>query len=294
MKAFRCLASLIAGAAMLAVMGTTAVGQEGGGAGGAPAKLLFLTHSQGFKHSSLPVAERVVVELGRKSGLFEATVLEGYKQERDAIDLRMISPDYLKAFAVVMFFTTGELPLDDAQKEALLAFVRGGKAFVGVHSATDTYYEWPGYGEMIGGYFKTHGANDEVLVLRIEDKLHPATRMLGDTWPLADEYYQFGRGEAGSRGSVPLSRDRVRVLISVDTERSTMGRQAGMTKGGDYPLAWCRDYGQGRVFYTALGHREDVWTNLTFQAHLLGGLRWALGLEPGDATPRGETSNPGR
>ena len=110
--------------------------------------------------------------------------------------------------------------------------------------------------------------------------------MLGDEWPLADEFYHYAK-ETSDRHPVAFSRDRVRVLISVDTEKSEMKHQAGMKKGGDYPLAWCREYGEGRSFYTALGHRDDVWTNPKFQAHLLGGIKWALGLEPGDATPLG-------
>ena len=248
-------------------------------------KILFLTHSQGFKHSSLALAEKTVSEMGERSGLFEAVVLQGYRQEPGAIDLTMISAEYLQQFDALMMYTTGELPLDSSQKQALLDFVSNGKGFIGVHSASDTFYAWPEYGELVGAYFKGHGASNEVLTLRVEDPAHPAASMLGASWDLADEFYQFWQGEEGQRGTVPFSRARVHVILSVDTEKSEMARQSGMTRGGDYPLAWCRNYGEGRSFYTALGHREDVWTNPVFQEHLLGGIKWALGLAPGDAAP---------
>jgi type 1 glutamine amidotransferase len=247
-------------------------------------KILFLTHSSGFKHGSLPVAEKTMVELGKKSKLFECTVLEGYKQEQKSVDLSILTPDYMNQFDAIMMFTTGELPLSDVQKKALIDFVKNGKAWIGAHSATDTLYTWKEYGELSGAYFKGHGPNHELLVLRVEDKTHPATKMLGDTWPLADEFYQYCTEGPQDRCLVPFSRERVRVLLSVDMKQSNLAPQR-MDPSGDYPLAWCQNFGKGRAFYTALGHRDDVWTNLTFQAHLLGGIKWALGLEPGDATP---------
>lgn len=241
-------------------------------------KILFLTHSQGFKHSSLETAEGVFKEIGKNSGAYEGVTLEGFKQNQTAIDLSMITPAYLNEFAAVMFFTTGELPFTDEQKQALIDFIQNGKAWIGAHSAADTFYKWPAYAENFSGaYFKTHGAGDKPLILRVEDQKHPATKMLGAEFTWIDEFYQY-KPES-------ISRDRIHVLISVDTEKSDLGPQRGMEKGGDYPLAWCREVGKGRSFYTALGHREDVWTNPLFQAHLLGGIKWALGQEPGDATP---------
>lgn len=248
-------------------------------------RLLFLTHSAGFKHGSLATAERIVIELGERTGLFEAVTLQGYRQSKDEIDLSMISADYLAQFDAVMFYTTGNLPLDDSQKKALFDFVNDGKAYIGVHSATDTFYAWPTYGRMSGAYFSGHGRNDKVLILTVEDTHHPATRMLGDTWPIADEFYHYGMEPNDPKRPIAFSRERLHVLLSVDTERSDLSGQAGMEKGGEYPLAWCQNFGQGRSFYTALGHRDDVWTNLTFQAHLLGGIKWAFGMEEGDATP---------
>ncbi len=257
---------------------------EEGAVQGEKPKILLLTHSQGYKHDVLPVAERIIKKMGRESGAFEVVGLEGYLQEPEAIDLSMISRQYLEQYAAVMFYTTGELPLDDSQKDALIDFVKGGKAYIGTHSATDTFYKWKGYGELSGAYFAGHGPKDLKLILKIEDQHHPATEMLGDSWEIADEFYRFATAADDDERPVPYSRDRLHVLMSVDTERSDLSHQ-GMQMGGDYAIAWCQDFGEGRSFYTALGHRDEVWENPVYQQHLLGGILWALGLKEGNASP---------
>ncbi len=263
-------------------------------------KLLFLTHAGLYKHASLGPAESAVTELGADGG-FEVTTLEGYKQPSDDLDLSMITSEYLSQFDGLMMMTNGNLPLDDSQKRAIVDFVREGKGFIGVHCASLTLYDFPEFGEMLGGYFLQPVRQNRIFVLKVEDPNHPATRMLGASWPLVDEFYRFGaaawtaeRPEENidalfsNRIPVGLSRDRVRVLLSIDAMQSDLDGLEGMTKGGDYPQAWCRTYGAGRSFYTALGHRTDIWSNdPVFRAHILGGIRWALGLEEGDATPKG-------
>ena len=282
MKIFHNLVGLLAACCVVAGPSVSKAGE----AQDEKPKILMLTHSEGFKHGSLPVAERVMKKLAEESGAFELVALEGYRQDREAIDLSMISADYLAQFDAVMFYTTGELPLDDSQKKALIDFVKGGKGYIGAHSATDTFYTWKGYGELSGAYFIGHGPNHRKLILKIEDQHHPATEMLGDSWEIADEFYRYGTAADDSRRPVPYSRDRLHILISVDTERSDLEGQS-MEKGGDYALAWCQNFGEGRSFYTALGHRPDVWENPVYQQHLLGGILWALGLKEGDATPSG-------
>ena len=263
-------------------------------------KLLFLTHAGLYKHVSLGPAEQAVTEIGNDGG-FEVTTLEGYRQASDNLDLSTITADYLAQFDGLMMMTNGNLPLDDSQKRAIVDFVRGGKGFIGVHCASLTLYDFPEFGEMLGGYFQRPIRQNRIFVLNVEDNEHPATRMLGASWPLADEFYHFGaaawsaeRPEENvdalfdNRIPVGFSRDRVRVLISIDTAQSALGGLEGMTRGGDYPQVGSRTYGAGRSFYTALGHRPDIWSNdPVFRAHILGGIRWALGLETGDATPGG-------
>jgi type 1 glutamine amidotransferase len=262
-------------------------------------KLLFLTHAGLYKHASLAPAEKAVTELGAAGG-FDVTTLEGYRYDADKIDLSTITPDYLAGFDGLMLMTNGNLPFSAAQKHAIVDFVRNGKALVGVHCAALTMYDYPEFGEVLGGYYLRSivptalvGKN-RIGILKVEDTTHPATKMLGASWPLVEEFYQFGTTvwdasrpteNVSQVGRLPIpmafSRDRVHVLLSLDTERMDMtGVAPEIRKGGDYPQAWSRTFGRGRSFYTSLGHREDIWaTDPVFRAHISGGIRWSLGLE---------------
>lgn len=220
--------------------------------------MLYLTHSAGYRHEVLPLSAQVLKELGERSGGFEVEATE---------DVSRLGREALKGYAAVVFYTTGELPLSSEQKAALLDYVRAGGGFVGVHSATDTFYEWPEYGEMIGGYFDGHPWHQRVRI-KVEDRRHPSTRHLGASFALTDEIYQFKN----------FSRSRVRVLLSLDANSVDLGKQDVRRADRDFALAWRRDYGRGRVFYTALGHRAEVWRDARFRRHLAGGLRWAARL----------------
>ena len=261
-----------------------------------PKRVLVLTHNAFYQHDMLPTLERTVAELGGEGG-FEVTSLEGYRQDADAIDLSMISAAYLSQFDGLLLATNGELPLDDGQRRALVDFVRDGKGLVAVHNAPVTLYTYPPFGEMVGGYFwKTFNplaADPRRIVLHVEDRTHPATRMLPSSWELLDEYYRMapdawdaGRpdlyvGPTGHGAPIGFSRDRVEVLISLDTVATDMsGRPPEWRRGGDYPQAWYQQFGTGRSLYTSLGHRAELWTgNALFRAHMLGAIRWSLGLE---------------
>ena len=263
---------------------------------GARKRVLVLTHNAFYKHDTLETLERTVAELGERGG-FEVTSLEGYKQDQDNLDLSMISAAYLSRFDGLLLATNGELPLDDGQRQALVDFVRNGKGLVAVHNAPVTLYTYPSFGEMVGGYFwKTFNAlaqDQRRIVLNVEDRTHPATRMLEPSWELLDEYYQMapeawdaGRpdlyvGPTGHGAPLGFSRDRVQVLISLDTNATDMsGRPPEWERGGDYPQAWYQQFGQGRSLYTSLGHRDELWTgNALFRAHIRGAIRWSLGLE---------------
>src|SRR5579862_4289554 len=119
-------------------------------------KLLFLTYAGLYKHTSLGPAELAVTDLGKKNG-FDVTTLAGYKLEKEQIDLAYLTPEYLNQFDGLMLFTNGNLPLTDAQKKALLDFVRSGKGFIGAHCAALTLYNYPDFGDMLGGYFRRSG-----------------------------------------------------------------------------------------------------------------------------------------
>lgn len=222
-------------------------------------RVLYLAHSAAFEHGVLPVAEEVMLELEGEADTFDVTVLQAAEE---------ISAERLQGFDAVMFFTTGELPMNEGQKSALIAFIRDGGGFIGVHSASDTFYEWPEYGEMLGGYFDGHPWHQEV-TLRVEDQHHSATRHLGSSLRLYDEIYQIRN----------WSRKDVNVLLSLETDSVDMNADGINRMDGDFAVAWTREHGAGRVFYTALGHEPDVWRDIRFRKHLVGGIRWAAGVE---------------
>ena len=229
------------------------------GSGPTPAHhVLYLTHSAGFVHDVLPASEQVMRDIGSASGVFDATATK---------DCALVSAESLRGYDAVIFFTSGELPMSDAQKQALLDFVRSGKGFVGIHSATDTFYGWPDYGDMIGGYFDGHPWHQSVRI-RVEDRNQPATSHLPDSFTIDDEIYQFR----------DWSRSRVHVLLSLDASSVDLKVDGVHRTDKDFANAWTRAYGGGRVFYTALGHEPAVWRDPRFQQHLLGGIKWAMGL----------------
>lgn len=277
----------------------------------APKKLLFLTYPGVGQpgthgHDSLPNAERMAVEYG-KTGGFEVTVLKGYEPGVGNNDVKFLNADYLASFDGLMLMTNGEWGWTLDQKKLVVEWVRQGKGFIGVHCATVQGYDYPPYGEMIGAYYFNSIATPLVAatvpltqrrfgVLKVEDTSHPATRMLHGAWPIAEEFYTFAtapwtesqpEANLSSPGNfkapMGFSRERVHVLLSLDTDHTNIDgyvARAGVKKGGDYPQAWWRLWGEGRVFYTSLGHVADTWTNdAVFRAHLTGGIRWALGLE---------------
>lgn len=134
-------------------------------------RVLYVNLSMGFRHETTATASEIITRLGwRSQPRFYTTATE---------DCELINSQILKRYDVIIFYTTGELPLNDEQKKALLDFVREGKGFVGIHSAIDTFYQWQEYGDMVGGYFNGHPWHQKVGII-VEDKEHPATRHLGD------------------------------------------------------------------------------------------------------------------
>jgi type 1 glutamine amidotransferase len=229
-------------------------------------RLLLITESKGFVHPVVNrnkgetcLVERTFVEMAKKNPFFEVE----YSQDSRLV----ITGDNLKNFDAVFFYTTGELPLSDAQKSDLLAFVKNGKGFGGSHCATDTFYKWKEYGELIGGYFDGHpwNAGTKIRVI-VEDKNHPATKHLGDSFVISDEIYQF---------RAPYDRTKLHVLMRLDMDSV---KNQGKRADKDNALAWTREYGKGRVFYTALGHQPEVWNDPRFQEHVIGGLRYMFGI----------------
>lgn len=219
-------------------------------------QLLYVTHSAGYRHAVLPFSQDVMARIGRESGAFEATCTD---------DVSTVDWSELSRWDAIAFCTTGELPIAADGRANLIDRVRGGAGFIGIHNATDTFYEFAPYGEMIGGYFNGHPWHQEVGVF-VEDHDHPATRSLPDAFTIHDEIYTHR----------DWSRTRTRVLMRLDNASVDLAKGAGKREDNDFALAWCHPFGEGRVFYTALGHGEPTWTDARFHTHLLGGIQWAL------------------
>ncbi|MCC6409423.1 MAG: ThuA domain-containing protein [Planctomycetes bacterium] len=223
-------------------------------------KVLFLTHSAGFVHdvvkrpspNELAIAERALIEAAR-----------GRYDVRCTQDCSEITAETLAGVQAVCFYTTGELPISEAGKSALMTWLQNGGAFVGLHCATDTFYQYQPYVDMIGGLFNGHPWHQPVRVL-VEANDHPATAKLPNPIEITDEIYQFKDWQ----------RHPLEVLLTLDP--SSVEIVKGARADGDYAVSWCKPWGRGRVFYTSLGHREEVWANPVYREHVLGGLEWAL------------------
>jgi len=231
-----------------------------------PKRVLYLTHSAGFRHDSIPASVQAVTQAVNATGKLQIVHSE---------DVSLLNATSLSGFDAVFFFTSGELPISDSQKRDLLEFVRAGKGFGGAHSATDTFYTWPEYGDLIGARFNGHPWTQSV-TLETEDPGDPAVAHLAPAWTILDEIYQFRE----------FSRDRVRVLLTLDTHSVDLGAPGVNPGTEDFPLAWRRTYGSGRVFYTALGHFDSTWQDARFSAMIREALLWLTGQTSADASPR--------
>ncbi|MFF5183086.1 ThuA domain-containing protein [Streptomyces sp. NPDC000345] len=209
------------------------------------ARLLVYTRTTAYRHDSIPDAVTAV------------RALEGFTVDHSEEPGALEAP--LDGYAAVVFLSTSGEVLTPAGRERLAAYVGSGGGFVGVHAAACTEYDWPYYGELLGARFDRHPAYQPGKAV-IEDHDHPATRHLPAVWDVTDEWYDF---RVSPRG-------RVHVLAGAD-EASYEG--GGM--GADHPLVWCREEGEGRVFYTALGHASEAYRDPDFLAHLRGGIAWA-------------------
>ncbi|WP_309112197.1 ThuA domain-containing protein [Saccharothrix sp.] len=211
--------------------------------------VLVFSKTTGYRHDSIPAGIEAVQALGAANG-FSVTATE---------DSARFTVDSLARYDAVVFLnTTGEV-LDGAQKDAFESYIRGGGGFVGVHSAADTEYDWPFYGEVVGAYFASHPEVQPATV-RVTDHAHPATAHLGPTWDITDEWYDYRTNP----------RDAVRVLSTVDESTYSGGMM-----GPDHPHTWCKTVGEGRSFYTGSGHTVEIYADPDFRSLLLGGIRYA-------------------
>jgi type 1 glutamine amidotransferase len=321
--------------ASAAVLVSSAYGAE-------PKRVIVCTVTTGFRHPSIPIAEQTLQKLADESHAYtivdfarqpEAQVpqkpnkpgdlkpdaddkakarhdadmkkyddaMAKWTAEDDAkvkdakakfdsemkASLAKLSPENLvaqKIDGVIFANTTGDLPLPD--RDGFIKWIEDGHAFMGMHSASDTFHGYPKYLEMLGGEFETHHAQVPVDLI-VADQASPATAGLPNPWDLKqEELYHIKRQD----------RSKVHMLLFMRHDPNDA------QLAGFFPVSWCREAGKGRVFYTSLGHREDLWSddpNLRdrknpveiskeYQQHILGGIKWALGLAQGSDKPNPE------
>ncbi len=267
-------------------------------------KLLVVSTTTGFRHESIPALKKMLADLAQSSDEFTVDFLDqpdgkpadlkkdATPEEKAAHQaaekeweetklqpaLAKLTPAGLQGYDGVVFAsTTGDLPIPD--KAGFLNWIKAGHAFIGLHSASDTFHHWPAYAEMLGGEFDHHGAQVGVELINA-DPQNPATAGLPKVWSITqEEIYQFKK---------TYDPAKVRELLYLNQNPNDK-------TPGHYPLSWCKEYGAGRVFYTALAHRNDVIDpdpnikdrknsveiSTAYRAHVLGGIEWALKIKPG-------------
>lgn len=226
-------------------------------------KVLVVSVTKGFRHDVIPSADKMLEKLAKESGQFD---VEFVRSDEDMAKL-MTMESLNKYDGVVFNNTTGELPLPD--KQGFVNWVASGKGFVGLHAATDTFAGFPPYTEMVGGLFLTHGAQATVNVIK-EDPTHPIIKDIPDNLVVHDEMYIMQK----------FNRATVHGLLTMDKRPNDGSPTANQP--GDYTIAYCKNWGQGRVFYTSLGHRTDVLEKDWYESHVLQGILWSMGMIDGD------------
>ncbi len=286
---------LLAGLAALGFASATLLAAEPG----QPKHILFFSKSSGFEHSVISyktgqpsLVEKALLELGPKHQ-WEFTFSK---------DGSLFTPEYLAKFDAFFFYTTGNLcdpgtdgqpPMSEAGKQAFLEAIKGGKGFIGTHSAADTFHtaneskkgpdryanhgaQADPYVRMLGGEFIKHG-KQQIAHVHVVDHKFPGFEKLGEGFDKMEEWY-----------SLKDFSDDLHVLLVQEAEKM----EGIEYQRGGYPSTWARLHGQGRVFYTSMGHRDEVWSDPTFLDILTGGISWALREVDADVTPNLKTAAP--
>ena len=215
-------------------------------------RILVFTKTNGHRHQSIEKGVATLRELLKE---------ESYSLDHTE-DSLMFNPNTLSHYKLVIFLSTTGDVLGPAQEKAFRNFIEGGGHFMGIHAATDTEYDWPWYGRLVGAYFESHPEQQPATLL-VVDRTHPSTTHLPDRWSHFEEWYNFRDFNPG-----------IKVLINLDESSYEGGRN-----GESHPIAWYHSVGGSRVFYTGMGHLEETFKDQTFRRHLLGGIRYCLGIE---------------
>lgn len=213
--------------------------------------ILVFSRTRGFRHDSIPEGKKALYKIAEQKN-WAVTFTE---------DPVWFEGTKLKPFDAIVFLnTTGDI-LDDNQQAVFESYIRSGGGYVGVHSASDTEYDWPWYGQLVGAYFKSHPQIQPASVI-VEDLKHPITRHLKSPWKRTDEWYDYRDNPRG----------RVHVLAKLHT-----ATYSGHTMGDDHPIMWCHEFEGGRSFYTGFGHTKETYAEPEFVELLAQGIIWASG-----------------
>jgi type 1 glutamine amidotransferase len=231
------------------------------------------TSTRTYQHAAISHALSTMERLGRQTGLYDTWI----RTDTQLVTRRSSTHRSLADFDAIFFYSIGELPMTDAQKADLLAFVRDeGKGFVAAHTGNNAFYSWPDFGDMIGGRFDDHPWELFDAPIVVEDAAFPAMKAFPASFTLNDEIYQVK----------DFSRERVRVLARLDPEKLDLGTSRVHRTDRDFAVAWARTYGKGRVFYSSFGHRPELWDRPDIQTMYLEALKWSMGITDADVTPR--------
>jgi len=238
-----------------------------------PRKLLVFSLCQGFRHSSIPYWDAALQILGEKTGAFQVVISR---------DLNVFNDETLKQFDAICFNNTTRLKTNEAQRKAILNFLKSGKGIVGIHAATDNFYDWPQMQQIMGGKFTGHpwGAGGSWAV-KLDEPSHPLLKAFkGQGFKIKDEIY---------RTDPPLyDRNKQRVLMSLDhSDPATAGKRQ-KPEDNDVGITWIKQVGAGRVFYCSLGHNNHLTWWAPLLQHYLDGIQFAMGDLKCDARPRGK------
>ena len=246
-------------------------------------------HRKIYQHDAVSHALATIERLGYQSGIYDTYIrtdiqlitkhLIRFAENTVVPDANQRSENYkdLNDFDAIVFYGIGELELTDQQKADMLSFIKDdGKGFVGIHTAVTSFYTWPEYGEMIGGYFDDHPWVIFDAPVIVEDPAFPAMKSFPKTFTARDEIYQIKN----------FSRKRVRVLARLDDSKLDLNNPRVHRTDKDFPVAWARNYGKGRVFYSTFGHTQESWDDPAMQTMWLEAIKWAMGMTNADVTPR--------
>jgi type 1 glutamine amidotransferase len=271
-------AALVAGALLLAAAAPHAQARK--------RVLAWADVRNGYQHDSISHAVATIERLGRDSGTYDTFIRTDsqlitkhpvtFPAGTGIATGETFNVRNLDDFDAIFFFGVREIDLSAQQRADLLSFVRDdGKGFVAAHSAATAFFSWPEFGELLGGRFDEHpwGIADGTVI--VDDPVFPAMRHLPRSKVFRDELYQIR----------DFSRDKIRVLAHLDAAKLDLTQPLVHRTDGDFPAAWAKTYGKGRVFYSILGHEADDWDNPALKTMYFEAIRWALRLVDGDATP---------